>query len=358
MGDAETALFNDVKRAVESGEPVLIPTFAVGRAQLLMLLFANRIHLLPSSIRERVQLVVDGMAQDATDIYHDFATNETYMDESLVNRVENGTTKPFLPDETVFPSNDADRREILDNAARSGGAVPIIIAPSGMLTGGNSPRYMTEFAARYGSANIFLTGYQAKNTTGRVLQDQQKADKDELTYTADSNPFGTDWPSAPNIEWTSVEGDGRDGPVTRVTIPADWVSTINGLSGHAAQHTLLDFARTVSPSTIALIHGPAHAQEALAKHFIENVETAEQVTRSRMLTPITVSREIDLETPTLLPEHFDSSDELSAHEKIEKLQEQLSVVNEELAAARKDTVRSEAEIRRIIRDETETESSD
>lgn len=358
ISDAETTLFNDVKRAVESGEPVLIPTFAVGRAQLLMLVFANRIHSLPSSIRERVQLVVDGMAQDATDIYHDFATNETYMDDSIVNRVETGTPQPFLPDDTIFPSNDADRRDILDDAARSGGSVPIIIAPSGMLTGGNSPRYMTEFAARYGSANILLTGYQAKNTTGRVLQDQQKADKDELTYTADSNPFGTDWPSAPNIEWTTVEGDGRDGPVTRVTIPADWVSTINGLSGHAAQHTLLDFARTVSPSTIALIHGPAHAQESLAKHFIENVETAEQTTRSRMLTPITVTRDIDLETPTLVPEHFDSSDGLSAHDKIKKLQEQLSAMNEELAAARKDPARSEAEIRRIIRDETESTSAD
>jgi predicted metal-dependent RNase len=350
MSDAQTGLYNAVKRAVQSGEPVLIPTFAVGRAQMLMLMFANRLHDLSEDIRDRVQLVVDGMAQEATDIYHEFATNASYMDESIVNRIESGTPEPFLPDDTAFPDTDSHRRAILTDAAQSGGKVPIIIAPSGMLTGGNSPRYLTEFAARFGSANIFLTGYQAQNTTGRVLQDQLKADKDELTYTVDSEPLGTDWPSVSNIVRTTVEDEGATKHVTRATIPADWVSTINGLSGHAAQSGLLEFARTVSPETIALIHGPEYAQGHLATHLAKNVESMAQATRSRMLTPIAVSRDIDVDTPALSPEHFDS-DELSAHEKIEVLQEQLSSMSEDLAAARNDTSPSEAEIRRIVRDE-------
>ncbi|HET7323425.1 MAG TPA: MBL fold metallo-hydrolase [Halococcus sp.] len=350
MSDAQTDLYNAAKRAVQSGEPVLIPTFAVGRAQLLMLMFADRLPALSSDIRDRVQLVVDGMAQEATDIYHEFARNGTYMDESIVNRIKNGMTKPFLPDDTAFPETDSHRRAILDDAGRSGGKVPIIIAPSGMLTGGNSPRYLTEFAARFGSANVFLTGYQAQNTTGRALQDQLKAEKDELTYTVDAEPFGTDWPSVPNIVRTTIEEDGQNKPVTRATIPADWVTTADGLSGHAAQSGLLNFARTVSPQTIALIHGPDYAQDHLATHLAKNVESVEQATRSRLLTPIAVSRDIDVDTPALSPEHFDTN-ELSAHEKIEILQEQLSSMSEDLAAARKDTSPSEAEIRRIVRDE-------
>ncbi|EMA47789.1 metal-dependent RNase [Halococcus salifodinae DSM 8989] len=353
MSDAQSSLYDAAKRAVQSGEPVLIPTFAVGRAQMLMLLFANRLHTLSDDIQDRVQLVVDGMAQEAIDIYHEFATDASYMDESIVNRVESGTSKPFLPDGTAFPSSDSDRRAILTDAARSGGKVPIIIAPSGMLTGGNSPRYLTEFAARFGSANVFLTGYQAQNTTGRVLQDQRKAEKDELTYTVDSEPLGTDWPSVSNIVRTTVEEDGKSKPVTRATIPADWVSTINGLSGHAAQHGLLEFVRTVSPETVALIHGPEYAQGHLATHLAKNVESIQQATRSRMLTPIAVSRDIDVDTPALSPENFETADDLSAHEKIEVLQEQLSAMSEDLAAARNDTSPSEAEIRRIVRDEIE-----
>ncbi|HET7324164.1 MAG TPA: MBL fold metallo-hydrolase RNA specificity domain-containing protein [Halococcus sp.] len=204
-----------------------------------------------------------------------------------------------------------------------------------------------------------LTGYQAQNTTGRVLQDQLKAEKEELTYTANAEPFGTDWPSVSNIVRTTVEDEtGKTSkPVTRVTIPADWVTTVEGLSGHAAQFGLLDFARTVNPKTIALIHGTDYAQDHLATHLAKNVESVQQATRSRMLTPIAISRDIDVDTPALSPEHVDG-DDLSVPEQIEVLQEQMSAMSEDLAAARKDASPSEAEIRRLIRDEIEVDKSE
>ena len=358
MSDARTTLYRAVERALQSGEPVLIPTFAVGRAQLLMLLFAERLHTLPSQLQDRIRLVVDGMAQEATDLYQEFATDRTYMAESIVNRVETGTEKPFLPDETMFPEGDADRQAILDEASRSGGTVPIIIAPSGMLTGGNSPRYLTEFAARFGSARVLLTGYQAKNTTGRVLQDQMRAGKDELTYTTDAEPIGTDWPAVSTVTWTTVETDAHANErVTRATIPADWVTTVEGLSSHAAQSGLLDFARTVGPDTIALIHGPNYAQEHLATHLTANVEGVEQVTRSRMLTPLAVSRNIEVETPAVSPEQFES-DEETYGDQLEHLHELMAALNEEVAAARNETGFDEATIRRIVRDELQRTATD
>jgi hypothetical protein len=128
------------------------------------------------------------------------------------------------------------------------------------------------------------------------------------------------------------------------------VSTVEGLSGHAAQSGLFDFARIVCPETIALIHGPEYAQGHLAAYLAKNVENMAQATRSRMLTPIAVSREIDVDTPSLTPEHVDG-DDLSVPEQIEVLQEQVSSLSEDLAAARNETSPSEAEIRRIVRDE-------
>jgi arginine repressor len=99
-----------------------------------------------------------------------------------------------------------------------------------------------------------------------------------------------------------------------------------------------------------LIHGPDFTQSDLATHLTKNVESIGQATRSRMLTPIAVSRDIDVDTAALTSEHVDS-DDLSMPEQIEVLQEQISSLSEDLAAARNDTSPSEAEIRRIVRDE-------
>ncbi len=353
MHDARSALFTAVEQAVENRQPVLIPTFAVGRAQLLQLLFKERFTSHPSDIESRVQLVVDGMAQDATEIYHDYVLDDTYMDESIVNRAKNsGQDRPFTPDGAGFPQNDADRRELLtDTDPLSGGTVPVVITPSGMLTGGNSPRYLVEFAARFEDAKVFLTGYQSKGTTGRTLQNYLNAGEDDVTITTDATPFGTDWPDSASVTWTRVETDGGYERMTRATIPTEWIEPVDGLSAHAAQFGLLKYARAVEPSTVAMIHGPDYAQDHLARHFGTNLDSAERVTRSRLLTPIPVARDIELDTATLTPEHFERGPD-QLRNQVETLHKEIASLNEELAAVRHDDgKRSEAELCRIIREE-------
>lgn len=116
MGDARSDLFDAVRDAVENGEPVLIPTLTVGRAQLLQLLFKKRFMVAADDFPDRAQLVVDGMAQEATEIYHQYTTADTYMDESIVNRVTDSEwDEPFRPTGTVFPQSDAKRREVLQD---------------------------------------------------------------------------------------------------------------------------------------------------------------------------------------------------------------------------------------------------
>lgn len=125
---------------------------------------------------------------------------------------------------------------------------------------------------------------------------------------------------------------------------------MSGLSGHAAQAGLLDFARTVDPDTIALIHGPNYAQEHLGNHLMENVDGVETVTRSRRLTPVGVERESDPDTAALSAEMFESDHE-NAYNQLEDVFESMAALNEEVAAARNDTGRSEADIRAIVQDE-------
>ncbi|WP_222913024.1 MBL fold metallo-hydrolase [Natrinema sp. SYSU A 869] len=352
FSDAQTTIYNAVERALNNREPVLIPTFAVGRAQTLQLLFSDRLHTLPGDLSDRVRLVVDGMAEEATDLYHEYVTDTDYMDEAITNRAkESGDDTPFSPPQVEFPQTDADRRAILEDAdPSSGGKVPIIIAPSGMLTGGNSPRYLVELASRFHAATVLLTGYQALQTTGRTIQNQVDAETEEVQFTTNAEPFRTDWPAADNVTWITAEDSNE--PVTRATIPTGWVSIVGGLSGHASQQGLLDFARTVDPETIALIHGPDYAQEHLGNHLAKNVDSVETVTRSRRLTPIAVEREADPDTAALSAKMFESEHK-NAYDQLEDVFELMSALNEEVAAARNDTGRSEAEIRAIVRDEIE-----
>lgn len=355
LSDARTDLWTDIERAIQTREPVLIPTFAVGRAQTILLIIAERFHTLAADLRDRVEIVLDGMAVDATDIYHEFVDDDTYVSESLVNRVtESGETDPFLPDTLTTPDTDQDRQEILTRAVRDD-TVPVIISPSGMLTGGNSPRYLAEFAARFGTASVFLTGYQAANTTGRHLQAQYHADQDTVTTTLDATPFGTDWPDSGDVQWFQPADADSSELRSRISFPADWLSLVEGLSGHAAQGGLLSFARTVGPDTIALIHGPDYAQERLGPHLAENVAGVEQVTRSRRLTPIAVGSETDLDTAAIAPDEIDETGYTDLEDQIDHLYDLVSQLNEEVAAARNETGFSEAEIRAIVRDEIEAD---
>lgn len=348
--DAEGDVFETVVDAVKNREPVLIPTFAVGRAQLLQLTFAERLRSsLPEDLKGTFRIVVDGMAQEATDIYHDYVDDGTFVAESIVNRVrESGWTEPFHPPTVTQPQSDADRRNILENAnPRKGGKVPIIISPSGMLTGGNSPRYLTEFAARFDSAQVLLTGYQALGTTGRELQDYLDAGEEEVTFTTDANPFGTDWPEARNVTWSDVKQDGKYVERTRATVPTDWVTNVGGLSAHAAQYGLLKFARNVSPDRVALVHGPDYAQDHYAKHLAENLDGVEEISRGRLLTPIAVGRDESMDMASITPAHVDENNQETFSEQIEHLNKAVANLSAEVSAARND----EGQLRRLMREE-------
>jgi metallo-beta-lactamase family protein len=350
FSDARTEVYRAITRALKDGDPVLIPTFAVGRAQTLLLLLKERLHTLPNGLDEQVQVVVDGMAQGATDLYHNHIRDTTYVSESIANRVENADdTTPFLPDGTIMPDGDSDRRDILDACASDDGRIPVIISPSGMLTGGNSPRYLAELIGRCDSARILLTGYQALGTPGRAIQNANDAGAEEAPVELETNPIGTDWPDDEAVAWSRTDDGER---VTRVRVPTEWVQPVDGLSAHGSQAELTSFARDVSPETITLVHGPEHAQAELATHFAKNVESADQITRGRLLTPVAITHDPDVETSTVTDEMLSPNESETHKEQLDNLYDALSMIGEQVSDARNNAL-SEDQIRAIVRDEIE-----
>lgn len=261
ISDTRTKLFDSIIEAVRNGEPVLIPTFAVGRSQEILQLLREREHEIPRN----TEIIYDGMISDSMTVYNSFATHE-YMNESLLNyKLNSGDAEPFLPDRSYKPENNRDRDKIFDGVKPN-----IVIAPSGMLEGGWSPYYLIRLVERYDSGNIIFTGYQAEDTVGRkILGSVDEGEKyADVNVTALMHPNDSDNPS-----------DGEYGFHEKsIKVPTDWVENIKGLSAHADANGLLDFARKTKASKIYLIHGGKDPMKELKGHLSSNLDAKVEFT--------------------------------------------------------------------------------
>lgn len=348
MDDAREELYQSIADDVRNRRPVLIPAFAVGRAQTILLKLTEQFRH-KDEIYENSRVIIDGMAQDATDVYHAHVTDETYYSNTITNpAVNSGQTTPFIPPNTRQPETDEERERLVADFDPAGAdPVPIIISPSGMFSGGHSPRYLAEFVARFDDAAIYLAGYQANGTPGNALSNALNAGADEATVTIDSTAFGTDWPASDDVCWTTT-ADGEQ--LTRVTVPIEWVDTVDGFSAHASQQHLLRFAREVAPETVVLVHGPEYSQTAFSTHLAENLTSAETITRSRMLTPIPITRNPTVATPT--KSYSEPSDNQDMKTQLQTVSDGLSLLSEEVATVRNESL-SEDDVREIVREELE-----
>lgn len=204
------AVIND---AVAGKGTVLIPSFAVGRAQEVM-------HLVNSLKKENkipywLPVFLDSpMAADATDIlckypkWHKLKHDECMRvcKDVIINR---------------------DWHNTKDIIAKHGSK--IVISASGMLTGGRVLEYMKHLAPHENNI-ILLIGYQAEGTRGRALQNKAH----------------------------EIKMHGKYYPVRAR------VAEISGLSAHADQKELLQWLGqfiTCKPKVL-LVHGEPSAQES------------------------------------------------------------------------------------------------
>ena len=153
----EAALVHRVAEAVEAGGKVLVPAFAVGRAQEVLLILSgamrrNEISPFP--------IYVDGMVRSVNAIYAGFPEA---LAPALRRRLERGED-PFYGDHVSAVARPADREAVLS------GPPCCVVASSGMLVGGASSAYAQRLAS--GPENLIaITGYQDEESPGRALLD-------------------------------------------------------------------------------------------------------------------------------------------------------------------------------------------
>jgi len=156
---ASRELLETVSKTIADKGYIIIPTFAVGRGQNILLVLADYIR---SGALENIPIYVDGMIKKANKIYRH---NLIYTKKELQMRVLTSMDDPFMNNMFKTPRKK-DRSDVLSNPC-------IIVTTSGMLTGGPVMKYL-KYIGTDKSSTLCLVGYQVEGTNGRGLLDGKK----------------------------------------------------------------------------------------------------------------------------------------------------------------------------------------
>ncbi|MGC8669727.1 MAG: MBL fold metallo-hydrolase [Candidatus Micrarchaeia archaeon] len=152
-------MLNSINETIDMGGKVIIPSFAVGRAQEVLLFLDDYIN---SGVMRKVPVYVDGMINKSMRIYRH---NVIYCREELQKKILMSDYDPFKSSNFVPVEKKNMRNKIVSEDQSS-----IIVTTSGMLTGGPVMYYLSKLAQK-SSNKMILVGYQAEDTLGRKLLD-------------------------------------------------------------------------------------------------------------------------------------------------------------------------------------------
>ncbi len=201
------------------GGNVLVPTFALERAQEILYVLQEGVA--QKRLSAAMQVFLDSpMAISATEV---FKRHPEDCAPALADRLRRGDD-PFQPPGLHLSRERAD--SIAINQV-TGGAV--ILAGSGMCTGGRILHHLRHNLARPASAVVFV-GYASEGTLARKIIDGATA--------------------------VTIDGD-------RIAVRAR-IHTINGFSAHADQAELLAWVKRTGAERVILTHGEETAMRAFA----------------------------------------------------------------------------------------------
>ena len=210
LGPSIDEFYGAVTETFKRGGNVIIPTFALERAQELLYYLSQGIA--QGRLSKSTQVYLDSpMAISATEI---FRRHQECFEPAAVKLFQEGHD-PFSLPGLHFTRQTAE--SIAINSVHGGA---IIMAGSGMCTGGRIRHHLQHNLGREDSSIVFV-GYAANGTLARRIIDGAKQ----------VNIFGEDIPVRARIY------------------------TINGFSAHADQAELLAWQKQTSAKRTFLVHG-------------------------------------------------------------------------------------------------------
>jgi len=232
--ECEDYLIDIIKKTIENGGKVLLPVLGVGRSQEILLILEKAIR---EGILNKIPIFIQGMVWDVTAIhtaYPEFFNNKVKKD--IFHKDQN----PFLAD--VF-KRIVGRKEMMQIVDEEGPCV--IVATSGMLTGGASLEYFKHLSENPKNS-LVLTCYQGQGSLGRRLEDGEREIMDNDTKT-----------------------------LIKIKMA---IHTIRGFSGHSNYQQLINFVGRLDPRPKKILcnHGESSKCVELAStiHRMFGIETS------------------------------------------------------------------------------------
>jgi metallo-beta-lactamase family protein len=157
--DIQKQLRDCINRTVSAGGNIIIPSFALERSQELLY------HLNELFLRKEIPpLVVFLDSPMAIRITEVFKRHADLFDKEMMQRLRQGNS--FFSFENLKMVQTTEESKAINNIKGSS----IIIAGSGMVTGGRIKHHIVNNIRRAESTILFV-GYQAEGTPGRILLD-------------------------------------------------------------------------------------------------------------------------------------------------------------------------------------------
>jgi len=217
--EATDRLNDIIQRTIKKKGKLLIPVFAVGRSQEVMIVLEA---LVKSKKIPKVNVYLDGMIWEATAIHTAYPE---YLNNKLRTQIFQQGQNPLLSD--IFKRVDGHdmRKEIINDHPES----CVVLATSGMMNGGPVMEYFKEWSEEKKNTIAFV-GYQAEGTLGKRIQKGWK----EI-------PLNT------------------GGEVINIKMNMN-VETVDGFSGHSDRRQLMNYVNNMSPRPEKIIFG--HGEES------------------------------------------------------------------------------------------------
>ncbi len=234
--EATEELKGIVSRTLAKQGKVLIPVFAVGRSQEVMLVLEE---LMRTGAIPKIPVYLDGMIWEATAIHTAYPE---YLNSDLRRKIFQQQENPFLSDIFHRVETSSQRESIIIDPDPK-----IVLATSGMMNGGPVMEYFKHWADDENNTLIFV-GYQAEGTLGNKIQ----------------------------RGWKDVSLMERGNQIT-VEIKMD-VESSEGFSGHSDRRQLIRYVSALDPQPhrICMCHGEESKSIELAyalkrKYGIETI---------------------------------------------------------------------------------------
>ncbi len=234
--DRRDTLERVLRKTLEDKGVTIIPAFSLGRTQALLYemngIFERVQQTDGRSLMKQVDVIVDSpLASRFTQLYKELQDYWGLEAQHAVSMQD----QPLVFENLTTVGGHREHRDTLDYIDRH--QLPaIVIAGSGMCTGGRVVNYLKRFIEDP-KADIVFVGYQAGGTPGHFIS------------------RGSDW----------VRLDGR-----KYNIAAD-IHRIHGYSAHGDQADLIEFAESMEkpPGEIRLVHGEYQPKQTLAEKLTE-----------------------------------------------------------------------------------------